>query len=390
MVPLHRAIPAPRVWPKAHWLLIIALMATACRDSDVTPDVDQIVERVVEARSGNTSAHHVAELATEMQWDPDPGLDILDAMTMTLESWTVGQNMRVEVQGNRLFMGNSVTVSDGVTGRTLMQDASQAFEAPMPAFDDTEVLISPDQGSMMPHLWVPHWLQRADVELAGVEGVAGREAYRLEARSKAEGGDADDAEPVSGTVWVDREYFYPLKLDVPTSSTHVRFIVREIEFDVPIPPERFELDLPADDALTKRTNSDDASTTTAEEAAAKAGFSLLSVDPAKSDYQLERTTVRETPGADDGTRVVIMQTYRGAAGLASVQQMLAASYASDYIASMSSLGDSRTVQVGGREATLVTTDNRASTLIWQSGETLLTVSSRLSDEALIALAESFR
>lgn len=388
MLPLHRAIHAPfRLTPLLVALFLLPLTA-ACGENRGALDVEQIVERVVEAQSEITSVHQVADLSVEMDPNSESGIGAIGTMTMTIESWTDGPKTRMEWQGDSPILGGTVMLSDGKTVQSYMPEMKQVFEASVPTLDGGTV--SPEQSALMTREWVTQLIRRTDIELVGIEEVAGRMAFKLEARPKTGAQDADGAaEALGGTVWIDAERFYPLKLDMPMGWMHMRMTVREIEYNPTIPAERFVLDLPAD-VEKSELSIPSMATTTAGDAADKVGFALLAIDPSESEFQLESTQVIEIPGSGEEAGGLVMQTYTGPAGTVIVQQMRVLADGPDMAAAMSGLDQAREVRVGDHAATLVSLGLAGSTLSWQTDETLVTLSGDLSEEELLAFAALLR
>jgi outer membrane lipoprotein-sorting protein len=368
-------------------VLVLALTATACRDDSGALSVDQIVDRVVKAQSEVTSVHQVADVSMDMGLGTETGFGAMGPITTTMETWTAGQKMRMEWGSDSPLMGGTVMVSDGQTVQMYTPTTKQVMEMPVPKLDDAAV--SPQQSAAMTREWVTRLLQRADVELLGMEEVAGRQAFKLGAKPKAASGGSDVADLSGDTVWIDSEHFYPLKLDMPMGSMRMAMTVREIEFNATFPPEQFTLDLPADvEKMAIPVPS--FPTTTADEAAAKVSFPLLAADPAESAFQLESTHVTDLPGLDDKPNGFVMQAYKGPAGTVMVQQTRAAASSPDLASAMGSAGSSREVQVNGHTATLVTLGLAGSMISWQTDETHVTVTGDLAEADLLAFAESLR
>ncbi len=392
MIPSHFASHVSR---RLTPFLVLALLVTACGENSDLPGVDEIVDRVVAAESEVSSVHQVADMHVDMDWgeaDETFGIGASEVATTTVETWISGPMMRMEWDDDAPYMAGTVMVSDGETLKMHMPGTNQAVEVAMSSID--AAAASPEQSAAQTREWATRLLQRSDVEMVDVEDVAGRPAFKLQAKPRlgSEGSDDPDAtDPERGTVWIDTEYYYPLKLDMPMGRVHMRMTVREIEFNATIPPERFTLDIP-DDVEAMDLPMPNIATTTADEAAEQVGFPLLALDPGTSEFELESTHVSEFPGFGDETGGLVMQSYKGPAGRIMVQQMPAMAELGDMdLASMmSGMGDAREIQIGDHDATLVSLGIAGASLYWQTDETMVTISGDLSEEDLIAFAESLR
>jgi hypothetical protein len=277
-------------------------------------------------------------------------------------------------------------VSDGVTAKGYSPRTNKVIEMPLPQVDAAD---SPQASAAMMREWVSKLLRTADVQLLGMDEVAGRSAYKLLATPKGTQESSAAGVTSAATIWVDSEHFYPLKVDMPVGGMRIGMLVREIEFNIPIPPERFALDVPAP-VETVAAPVPALATMSAEEAAAKVGFPLLAADPAATEFKLESTYVTALPAMQGSSGDLVMQAYASPAGTIMVQQTSAAGDPPDPAAGMGDMGmgTTREVEVGGRKATLVSLGLAGAMITWQTDQTRVSLSGNVSEPDLLAFAES--
>jgi len=364
-------------------LALIVPLAGACGGAGAL-SVEDVVARIQEAQEKIGATHVVADVTMTM-----PSMEA--PMTMTMEQWAQGDDrMRVEYTGGTSPMdGMVMVIADGKA--TMYTPASNSFlETEMP--DMGSAAASPEQAAAMTGQWLRHLLDTMDLRLGGIEEVAGRRTYKLEATPKAtpsaEGGPGEGA----STIWVDAETFYPLKLDLGLGVMRMGMTVREVEYDPEIPAETFVFTPPegAEAMDTSGFRMPAISTTTPDEAAEQADFPLLALDGEALGFELTNTQTIQMPMPTGGEASLVSQTYEGPAGTIVVQQMPAIEGMDDMAAAMGAGGSARTVEVGDQEATLVTLGLGGTMLTWQTGETRVTLTGAVDEEALLAFAAALR
>ena len=146
-------------------------------------------------------------------------------------------------------------------------------------------------------------LDEFEVESAGTDTVAGRDAYVLELAATNE--TVDDVEYEEYRLWIDAEYWYPIKhsttistdgsgdtaLADETFESTVEF--ESIEFNTGVGDERFEFTPPEDATVTDRQITTFASASAAAEAAP---MDVSLPDDLPVDHELEHATLEEHEG----------------------------------------------------------------------------------------------
>lgn len=354
-------------------------LAMGCRGGE--PAVDEIVSRVQAAQAKVESTHVTADIAFQM-----PGLGGPDmSMAMSIEQWMDGDKMRLEYVDGAPEMKGTVMVMNGDSLAMYMPATNQFVETAVP--DIKEAGTSPGQAAAMTREWVGQILNTNSISFGGIEEVAGRRTYKLNAVPKATSEAVSDNGGIS-TLWVDAETFYPLKLDLAMGPMHMTMTTREVEYNPVVPPETFVLKAPPG-AETSDVDLPQIETITVKDAQEKVTFDLLEAEAGATDFVLENTTVSAMLGTEGKNISVVIQTYRAAAGTINVQQMPSA-VGVDLAGAMLGGEGARAVDVGSREASLASLGIAGLVLSWQEGETQIVLSGQVAEEDLLAFAASLR
>lgn len=212
------------------------------------------------------------------------------------------------------------------------------------------------------------------VEYLGTDTVAGRDVlgFRMTPASEA-------AIDITQTLWLDAEYYYPLKSHqtarLGNDTYEVRMHLENVSFNVDLPGDAFSFD-PPENATVETLN---VSTRTFDSRAALDRATELSLpDPEIPDgYEFDR-------GQRFGENVtqVNLQYTNGEGDRLTVTKM-------DYVSNGSGgLGSGENVTVAGRDARYLTT-GQANLLSWSCEETQYSVvATGLDKEQVVAVAES--
>lgn len=218
-------------------------------------------------------------------------------------------------------------------------------------------------------------LEDYDVEYTGDETVGDRETYVLELTPTDE-----ESEPALGydalTLWVDQEYWYPIKQHAELSTGEETIAVtttyEEIAFNEGIDDDRFEFEPPEDAEIVDAEMPDTRQFDDLEEAAAAVPFDVA--EPTVPDeYAVESVTTSEY---DDTT--TLSATYESEASDDSLFVTITDGDAT---------ADGESIDVGDREGVLV--DSFATTMIeWECDGLVYSVSGEHDAEDLVSIGET--
>jgi outer membrane lipoprotein-sorting protein len=302
---------------------------------------------------------------------------------MSFEQWTDGDKMRMEYVDGAEELKGTVMVVNGNSMAMYMPSTNQFMETELPDLQSAGAA----QTAAMTRQWVDEILKTNTITLGGIEEVAGRRTYQLNATPKSDAGAA--AEDAGGsTLWVDAETFYPLKLDMTVGPMHMTMTTREVEYNPVVPADNFVLEPPPGaETSDLGLGMPDIETTTAQDAQAQVDFDILEADSDATDFLLENTSVAAMPGSEEGGFSAVTQTYTGPNGTLSVMQMPAVGDF-DIAGAMGGEGGAKTVDVSGTEASLVSLGVAGNMLSWRVGDTQITVSGMVGEEDMLRFAES--
>jgi outer membrane lipoprotein-sorting protein len=213
-----------------------------------------------------------------------------------------------------------------------------------------------------------------EVEYLGTQSIAGRTAHGFEMTSASEA-----ALSVNRTLWLDSEFYYPLKthqtLDTGNRTIEVTAELRNVTFNEAIPDETFEFDVPANATVDTL----DISSKTFDSIAALREHVDFTVPepPVPEEYEFQRARYI------GGNATQASLQYANSAGdRLVVSKMTYVSNASGGFAS------GENVTVAGQQARYVTTGT-AKILTWKcEASQFSVVATDLEQEQLIAVAES--
>lgn len=307
-------------------LALVALVVLAGCSGVVSDNADPeaIAEQVQERHDRIEDMHGVQTTSIRS--------DALNS-TVTTEVWQrPPDEYRQEVLSSSSAQSEGdVTVSDGETTWYYDSDANEVTRIDVSGGVYGNEMVDGDA--------IERMLEEFDVEFDGTETVADREAQVLVLHPTDEN---DLATYDEARVWVDSEYWYPLKYEVDVTTgnrtTTVTMAFEEVAFNQDIPDERFAFEPPEDAEVRNSSTSIDR----VDDLAAADEETDFSVgDPEVPEgYALQSVQIVENDG--DAT---VVATYE------SDDASLSYSVATDRTAP-----DGESVRIGDTEGTLVSSD----------------------------------
>jgi outer membrane lipoprotein-sorting protein len=220
---------------------ISALLLAACGQS--LPTADEIVERMEATRAATNDAHAV--VAIDFTSAERSGQLVVEAwLQKTGETDAAGEpiaRIRAEVlEASEAELVGSLVVSDGATfwlynpaENTVVTGDARSMQDQSPT--------SPAGATEMLQDVIAEGLDALELEVEGVEPVAGKNAWKVNFTPKAETNAQLQLDGViDGTMWVDKELALPLKLALDASDFGQGTVeVRSIETNSGVSAELF-------------------------------------------------------------------------------------------------------------------------------------------------------
>ncbi|MBN1659327.1 MAG: DUF4367 domain-containing protein [Anaerolineae bacterium] len=361
-----------RMWGLLVWVLVVGLVA-GCGQRITA---EEIVERMRETLDSTRDAHAVVVADAQVQ-----GM----ALAVTLEVWEQAPNrLRVEVLDASLpeFDG-MVMVTDGEQA-WLYEPASNKVSV-----GEAGVMDMPLPYEVLGQLQevVQGILDTSNVELAGEETVAGREAYRLVLSPKEEAdGPFVIPGPWQAMLWTDKEEWYVLKAEVESETVGSGSLeVQSFELNSGLADDLFVFQVPEGvevvDVAQARSGP-----LTLEEAREQVDFHLL-----VPGYVPDGATLIEVgwigDAADPEYDAIVLHYNHAASASFTILQAVPAPEAQDTI---DAPGVERVeVTVRGQQAWLVTQASLDRRFVaWTENGVYINIGGQIGQEELLKVAES--
>lgn len=347
-------------WIALSLLLILAVALAGCGKQMTA---EEIIAKMQETVDSTEDAHALVVAEVNVQ-----GIEL----SVKAELWEQAPDkFRAEVlEASQASLVGTTLVHDGANGwfyepaRNLVTvGAVEDLDTPLPQ----EVLVGLQ-------VIIQEVLNAADVELAGEETVAGRDAYKLEASPKEDS--AEQLFPGNGTatVWVDKEQWIVLKATYVASAFGQGTLeVQSFELNPGLPADLFAFE-PPQGATVVDVEAQQPAPLTLQEAREQAGFPLL-----VPGYVPAGATLIEVLKADqsfvlryDHSPDVSFTVFQGPEEVGPP-----------------SLGQAQDITVRGHEATAITDEAGGNTfLYWTEGDITVVVAGRISLDEALKVAES--
>ena len=344
-------------------LISSAIFVTGCTDDEL--DVKQIAEK--------------------MQQKQDSIEDYSYTMYMTMEFG--GQKMETEadmmykkpnklktVQTQPAEMAGSVTVSDGET--IWLYDAQQNTVMIM------ELSETPEQNEQDYLQLIGTMMNESDFSLEGIEKVDGRTTYVIDMSPKDESDDFGMLGDMK--VWVDKETWMPLKMDMKDADGNPMISVeyRNFQTNTGISDDEFQFEVP-EGAKVHTLNMDEVlmpQAMTLEEAGEEATFDILVPSYLPDGYEFDNAMVIQ------GFVETVSLTYKNGDERLGMSEIVF----EDEPQTSQIMDSAEVVSINDVEGKLVTIYDDYKMLQWEIGNIQLTLSGSLDKEELIQIAESMQ
>jgi len=245
-------------------VMALSLLVGGCQNR---PTAEEIVARMKEVEASVENAHAVVEFSLRSS---------AKDLDLTVEMWEQTPNkFRAEVlEASEENLAGMVSVTDGQQVWIYHPGENEALVGRVGEFGMDEPL-NPRQVIEFMQEGIQRVMDTCDVELVGEEDVGGTATYKLEFTPRT-GEEAALPIPIDkGTLWVEQERWIALRAEfeggtLGRGSMRVRFA----EFNMGVDDDRFRFDVPADAEVIDVADTRP-TPLTLEEARAQAGFTLL-------------------------------------------------------------------------------------------------------------------
>lgn len=346
----------------ASLLLLLGLALAGC-GNQIT--ADEIVAKMQETMQNTDDAHAIVTASINAQ-----GID----MSVTAEVWEKAPNLiRAQVlDATEPNLAGMLMVNDGQKAWVYEPSRNKVMVGPP---SDMETPLPPEMLSSLQQT-IQEILDVSDVELAGEESVAGREAYKLTISPREDSEQKVFPGNGTATVWVDKEEWFLLKADYVASAFGTGSMeVQSFELNPGLSDDLFHFDVP-EGATVVDVESQKPVPMTLDEARAEANFPLL-----VPDYVPDGATLIDVFRVQDS--YVLRYDHSPKVSFAIVQ--------GPEMAGPPPMGLSEDATVRGHEATLFFDEPGGNTLLyWTEDGITITVAGHIPQSDALQVAESLK
>lgn len=353
-------------------MTILLLLLTACA-SAVTPSADEIASQMEAAFE--TPMHGIMEMTSVM---PDGREE-----TSVMETWQNGseQSRQVTLEGT-LGAAGSINVRNG--------NEMWFYDPNENTYFHTELSGAPSAEEMSGQMTqqVEQMLESMDISYLGSGEVAERKVYELKFTPK-EGEEKSAFMPGEGTISVDSETWYPLKMEMEIEEFGMKMEYREIEFNPDFRPDTFTF-VPPEGAEEVEMDMPQMEELTLEEVREKAPFKLLEPTSLPEGFEFKGAQFFQKPDAsgEEMTGATVMLNYRNGREQLTINQLYSPEGRSEMSQMPAGGMEGEKVTVRGQEGYLMDAGMGMRRLMWVEDELLLIFFGTLSEEEMLKVADS--
>ncbi len=326
---------------------------------------------------GELSAEQIAE---KMQTKQDSIEDYSYTMYMTMEFG----DQTMETEGDMMYkkpnklktiqtqpaeMAGSITVSDGETIWIYNSQQNTVMIMELPEQNEQDYLQI-----------IGMMLNESDFSLEGVEKVDGRTTYVINMAPKDESDDLGMLGDVK--VWVDKETWMPLKMEMKDADGNPMYSVeyRNFQINTGISDDEFQFEIPEGAEVKTMDEMMLPQAMTLEEAGEEATFDILVPSYIPDGYEFDNAMVIQ------GFVETVSLTYKNGDERVGISETVF----EDEPQTSPIMDSAEVVSINDVEGKLVTIYNDNKMLQWEIGNIQLTISGTLDKEELIQIAESIQ
>ncbi|MBE0448922.1 MAG: outer membrane lipoprotein-sorting protein [Actinobacteria bacterium] len=292
-----------------------------------------------------------------------------ESQKMVMKQWVKSPNlmrMEIEVPG----MGQMLFVSDGKKAWSYEKRTNTVTVFDFKGEETPEILGNSDDFAKA----ITEFIAENDIEVMGAQKVAGRDCYEIKLNPK-EGSDA-----IFGKMkmWMDKETFMPLKIDIYEDEELIAStIYKDLKYNVDIPQDTFRFKIPAG---AKVINADDfmPKDMTLEEAKKSVDFTLYTPADLPKGIKLGNVQKIDIGG---GAMINISYLVDGEENL-HITQMKKDPNAPP-------MPDAEEIKINGNDGKIVSM-NEFTAVQWEQNGTTIIVEGALDKETILRIAKSMK
>lgn len=321
------------------------------------------------------------QIAEKMQQKQDSIEDYSYTVYMTMEFG----NQTMETEGDMMYKkpnmiktiqrlpietAGSVVVSDGETMWIYSPQQNTVMIREMPEI--------PEQNEQDYLQLIGIMMNESDFSLAGIEKIDGRTTYAIEMSPKDESSDFGMFGDMK--VWVDKETWMPLKMDMKDADGNPMYSVeyRNFQINTGISDDEFQFEIPEGAEVKTMDEMMLPQGMTLEEAREEATFDILVPSYIPEGYEFDNAMVFQ------GFVETISLTYRNGDERLGISETVF----EDEPQTSPIMDSAEDVSINDAEGKLVTIYDNYKMLQWEIGNIQLTLTGSLDKEELIQIAES--
>jgi outer membrane lipoprotein-sorting protein len=351
-------------------MLLLSPLLVGCQSG---PTAEEVVAKMKEVEAGIEDAHAVLEVSVQARGgDQD----------VVAELWEKTPNkFRAEVlEASDPELVGTVSVTDGDQAWMYNPHENQAIVGDLSELEMEGELNASQMIQMMERM-IQQVSDTSEVELLGEEEIAGVATYKLKFIPK------EDAEqtvlPVGSvaTLWVEQERWIVLQAHLIGDMFGEGWLyVRSFEFNIGVPDEQFQFEIPEGAEVTQIEDMRPTSITL-DEAREQADFDLL-----VPTYVPEGATLIDVLSVS-GAFVLY---YDHAEVSFSVMQGASSGVRETSADRSHPRGQTAEVTVRGQAGTLITDDEGNSFLTWEEEGVTITIAGHIGQDQIVQVAESLQ
>lgn len=297
-------------------LIVVVSLLFGCRSlQSFSPE--QIIEKTLDATSDEEVSYY-----GEMDVLVKGGIDGEELEQAEIKEWKHNGQVRNELHSSE--DGEIILVSDGKIIQMYLIEKGTVIETTIDEADN--YLLSPKEqlDRLLVMLRDTH-----DIQTVGKDKIAERSAFHLKATSKA------GTSSIFGDLelWVDEEYWLPLKTIITSGDLEIKMEYTKIEFDASFDSSLFVLDLPDDGSIEIINTVNEEQTITLDEIPERLGRPVHVIEE-KDSWEISSIHVTKVSTFDESEFVEIGYKYEGVPSI-----ILLISYANEDEPSAEMFGD---------------------------------------------------
>ncbi|MGM8364085.1 LolA family protein [Virgibacillus sp. W0181] len=231
------------------------MLLVGCTEEIKQYSPDQVINNALEETAETSAYYAEAEMLMTTGKETE---------TMQSKEWYSGDGrMRIEITEES---GGAISVNDGKSVMTYDETNNKAFVFDNPELQSFNQPSPREQAEML----LDNIRDTHQVEEAGDEEIADRDAFHLVAKAKKDNSLFGDQE-----LWIDKDTWMVLKMITETGDSKVEMTYKEIDFNPDIKEDLFVIDLPDDVVPEKMSDINSTKEVTLEEAVKKVGKPFL-------------------------------------------------------------------------------------------------------------------